>query len=176
MFSVRYLKECFEYRPTSGLIFWKERPLHHFTNEAAHKSFNAQFAGRRAFTSFAGNGYEMTTHRGVTLYAHRVAFAIMTGRHPTHDIDHRNRHTADNRWTNLREASRTMNLGNMVAHRDNRTGMKGVTWNRQTRKFQVRIRFRGKQVSIGYFNTPEAAAQAYRKEATKRFGRFARFQ
>jgi len=43
--------------------------------------------------------------RARILLSHRVAFALMAGRWPERDINHRNGVRNDNRWSNLREAT-----------------------------------------------------------------------
>lgn len=41
-----YLHECFLY--DDGKLYWKERPLEHFTSSKVHKRFNKLWSGRRA--------------------------------------------------------------------------------------------------------------------------------
>lgn len=42
----------------------------------------------------------------------RLAFLYMTGHWPEWDVDHKNRKRGDDRWKNLREATRSQNLRN----------------------------------------------------------------
>jgi hypothetical protein len=108
--------------------------------------------------------------------AHRLAWFYMTGCWPAAQIDHINGIRADNRWENLREATNTQNVINGKLRDDNPTGFKGVTLDSEgRRKWRARITVDGKQRFLGYFDTPEAAAEAYKAAAVAAFGQFARF-
>lgn len=44
--------------------------------------------------------------------------------------------------------------------KNNTSGVKGVTWNIRKQKWQARIGFKNRRISLGYFDTLEAAAKA----------------
>jgi hypothetical protein len=108
--------------------------------------------------------------------AHRIAWLMGAGEWPPDgvDIDHINLNRADNRWSNLRLASRSQNMGNSPAHRDSQSGVKGLTWLADRQKWQVRICVQGKRKTLGYFASKEQAALVYRHAAEAAFGEFAR--
>lgn len=58
------------------------------------------------------NGYLIIKVGGRYLPQHRVAWKLMTGKWPQAEVDHINRNRADNRWCNLREASKAQNAQN----------------------------------------------------------------
>jgi hypothetical protein len=91
------------------------------------------------------------------------------GRWPEEHIDHRNRDTADNRLANLRECSRSQNMGNSKVSCNNRLNMKGVRLHKWG-KYSARIR----DQHLGMFDTVEEAAAAYAAAAAEAFGPFAR--
>jgi hypothetical protein len=104
---------------------------------------------------------------------HRLAWFYMTGKWPTCEIDHINTVRHDNRWINLREATRGQNQSNGNAYKNNLIGLKGVgTTN--TGRFRARIRKDGKEYQIGTYDTPEEAHAAYVESAIKKHGEFAR--
>lgn len=76
-------------------------------------------------------------------------------------IDHINQNKADNRRSNLRVASKSLNALNSHKVRSS-TGYRGVIHNRQKGKaFKARITHLGKQIHLGAYDTPAEAHSAY---------------
>jgi hypothetical protein len=119
-------------------------------------------------------GYWKIGVDGHRYHAHCLAWLYMTGEWCELDIDHRNGDRADNRWSNLREATRTQNNGNGKRPRNNSTGFKGVHFFKQTGRYQAGITVDGRRQHLGYFSDPEDAHAAYLNAAEKYFGEFAR--
>jgi hypothetical protein len=160
MITLERLKEALEYNPESGLFVWKVR------------------TGMRVrIDDVAGaisHGYVLIRLDGTLHRAHRLAWLWMTGAQPE-EIDHINGCRSDNRWCNLRLATRTQNNGNSVVHKDKQKGVpKGVFWSAQNRKWLAQIQHRGKKQYLGYFSTVEAAHSAYLAAAKELFGEFVR--
>jgi hypothetical protein len=108
--------------------------------------------------------------------AHRLAWLYVFGFMPK-QIDHINCDKSDNRIANLREASNRDNALNRGRNRKNTSGHKGVTWyGKPNNKWVARITDRdGKRRCLGYFQSLDEAAQAYKKAAIELHGEFARF-
>ena len=85
--------------------------------------------------------------------------------------DHKNGNKSDNREENLRPATPSQNRMNTPIRRGNKTGYKGVQSARD--KFCVQLRYKGKLMYFGAFDTPEEAAKVYDLAALKYFGEFA---
>lgn len=119
-------------------------------------------------------GYRVINVDGVLYYAQRLAWLMQTGCFPASDMDHRNGRRDDNRWSNLRMATRSQNCANSKRRKDNSTGEKGVALIRGTR-WRATIRKDRKRHHLGYFDTKEKAAAAYREAAVSLFGQHARF-
>jgi hypothetical protein len=67
-------------------------------------------------------------------------------------IDHKNNDTLDNRRNNLRFATNSENQQNRKsAQRDNKSGVRGVYWNKHAKSWHARIKLNGKCISVGYF-------------------------
>jgi len=92
---------------------------------------------------------------------HRLAWLYVYGEWPSRNIDHINGIGTDNRIANLREANHEENAQNIAAHKDNRTGLLGVTWSEAAGGFLARIHSAGITHRLGIFSTAEEAHQAY---------------
>jgi hypothetical protein len=111
---VELLREILEFDLHTGEFRWKERPVEHFPNgkpspEKRCAMWNGKYAGKPALTCVDPRGYKKGEVSGVFVWAHRAAWALVSGRWPTLEIDHINRNKGDNRFRNLRQ----------VTHRDN---------------------------------------------------------
>lgn len=106
--------------------------------------------------------------------AHRAAWAIMTGEWCNEVIDHANMNKLDNRWCNLRKASKIFNAHNTVECKNNTSGYKCVVWNKQRQKWMATTQIRGVRHYIGLFDDKEDAANAYIAFAKSQVGEFAR--
>jgi len=88
-------------------------------------------------------------------------------------VDHRNRCGLDNRRENLRSATTSQNISNTGLWRSNRSGYKGVSWHKRTRKWTANITINTKQIWLGDYRAAEDAARAYDAAAVKYRGEFA---
>ena len=77
------------------------------------------------------------------------------------------------RLDNLRICSRSENSRNQRLKSNNSSGFKGVCWDKQSGKWIAQILISSRQQRLGYFTTPEAAAEAYDAAAISHFGEFA---
>lgn len=119
------------------------------------------------------NGYRRIMVDGVRVLAHRLAWFYVTGYWPASDLDHRNLQRDDNRWDNLREATRAQNCANRAAGRG-RSGLKGAHWNAARNCWQSYIKVAGRSQFLGRFDTAEEAHAAYVAAAVMVHGDFAR--
>ena len=107
---------------------------------------------------------------GAHVYAHQVAFAIMTGQWPEAQIDHVNGRRSDNRWRNLRPTDPAENARNTAISRSNSSGVVGVSWNREKRRWWAYIHpEKGRRHLLGSFRS-KADAVAVRKAAERHYG------
>lgn len=142
------VSELLSYDPLTGDLYWK-----------------VPCGGRRMGVpagSVDAYGYRAVAVLRTTYKSHRLAWLLSYGTWPEHELDHINGVRDDNRVSNLREASRSMNTQNLHRpRRDNKTGFLGVVWNGRINKFVAGIRVAGKSKHIGCFSDAETAHQAY---------------
>ena len=144
------LKELLYYDPDTGI----------FTRRVCR--------GGRAISGSVANaerkdGYHLVCVDSHTYYAHRLAVFYMTGTWPEELVDHINGVRGDNRWHNLRVASRSENAQNIIKPKHNTSGLIGAQWNKQAGKWRSEIWINNKAKFLGYHPTAEAAHAAYLK-------------
>lgn len=88
-------------------------------------------------------------------------------------IDHINRDKGDNRLSNLRIATKSLNHANRPKQKDNKSGFKGVRRSTRCDRWSAEIQVNKKKIHLGCFKTPEAASAAYLSAAQEHFGAFA---
>lgn len=89
-------------------------------------------------------------------------------------VDHINGNALDNRRVNLRLAYASGNQRNRSINRNNTSGFKGVSWDKQHGRWQAGISVNGRRKRLGLFDTAEEAHAAYAKAAQQFHGEFAR--
>jgi hypothetical protein len=171
-----YLKETLDYDPETGVFVWKRRNISAFSSaaypEREYPRWNTRYAGKEAGVPDR-RGYIRVKLCGKRHAAHRLAWLWMTGSWPALDIDHANLNKSDNRWANLRLATRSENTANRPPANNNTTGLKGVYWHKANRKWTAAIG-KGGANYLGSFDCPAAASIAYQIAADNFFGQFAR--
>ena len=172
--SPELLRKLLRYEPDTGKLFWLHRDIDLCASNHAMIAFNAQFAGKEAFTADNGDGYRCSHLFGKTMRAHRVIWAIVYGEWPKEQIDHINGHRSDNRIGNLREAKNWQNAHNSRCSSLNTSGYRGVHKVTGREKWQARITLRGKRLSLGMYDTPEQAHEAYKHASQLYHGEFGR--
>lgn len=140
MITQARLKEVLKYDSQTGIFIWLQT-----RNPRAVK-------GDRA--GCLSKGYYRIRVDGKYYPAHRLAWLYVTGKMPVDEIDHINRIGADNRFDNLREADRTIQMRNL-SDRDSISGYRGVYPVRG--KFAARLGNGIRCIHLGYFEDPELA-------------------
>lgn len=90
------------------------------------------------------------------------------------EVDHISGDTLDNRKSNLRICTHAENLKNVKKHKDGASAFKGVSWDRQKKRFRAQIFLNGKNRLVGRFRSEAEAHGAYVEAAKLAFGEFAR--
>jgi hypothetical protein len=85
-------------------------------------------------------------------------------------VDHINRNTLDNRKENLRNISTAENARNTKVYKNNKTGIKGVSYRENQKLFIASLKVNRKQIHIGHYKTLEEAEKAITKARLDLFG------
>lgn len=162
-----YLKSILDYDPNSGVFTWKVSSKNHQHNIGDIAGCQVNHGGK---TKYAIIGINKENYR-----ANRLAFLYMTGSMPFH-VDHKDRDGTNNKWDNLRSATKQTNAANTERRSDNTSGFKGISFRsdkRRVKKWRACLFKDGKQIVIGTYHTKEEAAKAYDEVVVKYFGDFA---
>lgn len=161
-FTAAEAAERLDYDPDTGIFRWKRKVM--------------CFGGGRMPGDIAGtpkDGYRQIKLFGKIYREHHLAWLFMTGGWPPTgvDIDHKNRVRSDNRWTNLRLATRGQNNVNTGKRRPSKSGHRGVHPNRDNGWF-ARIAVDKKVIHLGCFDTLEDAIEARRRAEQTHYKQF----
>ena len=149
------LKELLHYDPDTGIFTWIKK---------SKKSIPVgSVAGAQH-----NQGYRSLCIDYKRYLAHRIAWLYIFGEMPPGFIDHINRNRSDNRISNLRVVDRSGNQQNHKIRKDNTSGISGIYWHKQRKKWHVRIWIKRKSRNVGLFETIEEAKTA-RQEAEREF-------
>lgn len=155
------VRELFDYEPATGILRWKVK--------------RAQMEIGSAAGALRGpNGYLQVSINRKLYRVHLIIWLWMTGREPNAFLDHIDMAKSNNRWANLREATKSQNQANTGLSAKNTTGFKGVYWYKERGKFSAQIWKDKKAYSLGYFDRAEDASAARNQKAKELYGDFAR--
>jgi len=149
--------ERLSYDPVSGVVSWKD----------------GKKAGEAA--GCLHRGYIQIGLAGAFVRAHHAAWLLMTGEFPPagFDVDHINRDKGDNRWANLRLATRSQNKMNQVSRGSNAAPFRGVSWHVERQAWRVAVHKNGRKIYLGQFRDFDQAVSARIAGERKHFGEFA---
>lgn len=169
--SKEELDKLLRYEPLTGLLFWRRREESTFVNIGSHSlahtcaKWNGRFADKEALTKM-NLGYRAGRINRDYVMAHRVIWKMVTDMDPI-QVDHIDGNRSNNRWENLRNVTATENRRNTVRRSDNTSGVVGVHWHKQARKWVASIVLR--TAYLGAFDSFEEAVAA-RKAAEVEHG------
>ena len=143
------LKKLLHYDPQTGIFKWIGKTYH--TMKMRNIAGNVNLSG-----------YVIIKIKGKAHKAHRLAWLYVYGVWPSR-IDHINREKSDNRIHNLRIATASENSRNTKLSCRNKSGIKGVMWNRHRQKWYAKIIIKGNVYNLGAFSSFDDAVFARKK-------------
>jgi len=155
------------YDPRTGFMKWNAKQKD--AKDSAR--WNARYADKECGT-IDEKGYRrilfrLETGAAVKIRAHRLAWFIAHGDMPSGEIDHINQDKLDNRLANLRDVPKEINQRNGTRKRNNTSGVPGVTWHKQHKKWYAQANILGVHYSIGLFDDLTEAGNATREFRAK---------
>lgn len=152
MLTADEARRLFDYEPDTGRLTWRVTLC------------NRAVAGSVARTK-NDSGYFLVRVKGRAYRQHRVAWLIMTGSWPADEIDHVNGDRSDNRWCNLRPATRVQNAQNTARPKNATNDRRGVIWHKRAQKWVAQISVDGVTRYIGSYADQNEASRAYENAA-----------
>jgi hypothetical protein len=157
------LREILSYDPETGVFTWARSP---------NRKIRVGDVAGSIKRGSRGSECTVIVFRRRVYTAHRLAWLYTYGVWPVELIDHANGNPHDNRIANLRIATASQNMANTKFRRHNTSGVRGVLWRGDVRKWQALIQVNKKRKHLGYFEDKNEAAAAYQRAYKQFFGEF----
>lgn len=154
------LRELTVYDPETGVFSWRLR---------SGRTGGASKEGTPLSAVFNANGYLRIGVDRRKYMAHRLAWLYMTGEWPPANlvVDHINGERDDNKWANLRLATRSQNRVNSPGWATRVGPHKGV-YPRNDGRWDAKI-----TISLGVFDSADDARDAFTAASKRLYGEFA---
>ena len=107
--------------------------------------------------------------KGFRQQMHRVILGLTD---PNTKADHRDGNGLNNQRHNLRKSTCSQNAMNQSRRSDNTSGVRGVSWQKDRKKWRVEINANRKHIYIGKFSSLKAAKAARVKAEKIHHGKF----
>ena len=144
MLTQKELKRILHYDTFTGVFVWRVSPRRNVPVGSE--------AGSLKPSGYIDIGISNKIYR-----AHILAWLYVHGYFPENEIDHKNLIRHHNWIDNLREATRQCNARNSKLRATNKTGIKGVSWCKQTNMWRTQIDSGNGNRSVGrYIDFAEA--------------------
>ena len=151
--TIKELKSVINYNRESGIftrLYYQHGNKIGDPNKRVDRMF---FNGKRY--------YRRVTVLGRRYYAHVLAWFYVTGLWPENDVDHWDGDGTNNKFSNLRDVTRQINLQNeRQSRKHSESGLLGACKFRNKFKSTIRLHSR-KRIHLGVFDTAEEAHTAY---------------
>ncbi len=149
------LLEYLEYSPITGKVLWKKKP-------------SPKIAVNTPVGYVSKDGYTYFGFKNKTLKLHRAIFLMLHGYLPKY-VDHIDHDRLNNKPDNLRDATLTENNRNCKIQVNNLSGVVGVSWCSERKRWVASIWHESRAIPLGRFTDKSDAVRA-RKNAEVLYG------
>jgi len=161
MITQQRLHELFEYRDDGNLIRKVRTAQCTKVGDVAGGMYS------RGYFMVSIYSKKYLVHRMIFLYHHGYLTSGM-------ELDHIDGNPRNNRIENLREVTKSQNIQNSKIRSDNKSGVKGVSWDKSHSKWKAEMRMKGKMKHLGRYTTLEEAEAVAIAARNEYHGDFAR--
>lgn len=144
---------------------------YHYDQDTGLFTYKSTHLAGRVAASYHERGYKTIRLNRKPYLAHRMAWLYVYGVLPV-VIDHINGITDDNRIVNLRNVGHSHNQINTKLSSRNKSGFRGVCWNKKDKAWKVTAGFNGVAHHLGCFKDKLMAAKAYSDFAMAHHGEY----
>lgn len=156
--TISRLKELLIYNPDNGNFYWKK---------GTGRVGKGYVAGTKIEAGYIHIQIDEKLYNGS-----RLAWFYVHGYFSENEIDHIDRIRSNNAINNLREVSHSCNLQNSGNRKDTTTGVKGVNYNKRSKKFIALIHVNKIRYYLGCFdNKLDAAIARHNGEINLDYGK-----
>lgn len=152
--------------PSKYGTLWTIIDLIDLSKVAAYESWFVR-TSEYSKTYYAAALKQIGVNKYVIVRLHRLIFGLTD---PTIFIDHDNRNGLDNRRTNIKVASNSINGFNKDLRPDNNSGQTGVSYKKDVKAWRAYITINKKTINLGNFRTKEMAIKVRLRAEKKYFG------
>lgn len=160
MLTQHYLQKILSYDPETGIFKWKQVHLSCLVGQIA----GCQYA----------NGYNYIQIDDKAYRCGRLAWLYVYGELPPEYVDHKDTDKGNDRISNLRIATNSLNQANRGPPINNKSGVKGVRFEADRNRWRAQIMVDGRAKNLGRYHTREEAMEAYATAAKAAWGEFAK--
>lgn len=160
-----YLRSVVNCNIETGIVTWKAREI----TGRLSKTWNTRYVDKLC-GSINKDGYWRVNvtynSKEFFVFIHRLVWFIAYGELPVEQIDHINQVRTDNRILNLREVTSGENNRNRKITSNNTSGIVGVAYSKQKKKWIARVTVNGKVNYLGYYDdisVAETVVKDFRK-------------
>lgn len=141
--SYELAHKMFSYNPDTGIVTRKI-------------SVSSRARARDELWTVNCSGYIVVRFEGKLHYVHRIIWLMQTGEWPTLVIDHIDGNGANNKWTNIRHVTYSVNLQNKIVE-------SGVYWSKRDKVWVATMQVDGRRQHIGQHKSKIIAEAMYKQ-------------